>query len=398
MFRGYDDAAKGDDDRGEDGVPAELVLRLAHGSHMAERLRAHIRRRTGLTTSAGIAPNKMLAKFGANMNKPDSQTTYLPTRGADRWLQSLPLRCFPGVGRSLARHLRERLGVTHAHHIRRAYASAAELAAAFERAGSGASTPPWPGRAAILLWDAVHGIHNEPVVARGLPRSISAEDSFVSMRPFSVAMRDKLGELVAECSERIEQDVQCNRRWPTRMAVKWRLAGQQRAAKGAMLSEAYREALAAGCRDVATPEVNHARQLFFEACWHLLQVAVGASEGASLTLLGVGVSNFEGHRRGNARKSGEGERCQNGRIDVLLRKRSHGEAAARRVACPLCGMFVDEYDNSNLNRHIDSCLQGASAVGDSRHSEMPEKLAGGGARRRLSVTLDAWVKRTRKRE
>lgn len=58
-----------------------------------EELRHAIFAKTGLTASAGIAPNKMLAKIASDVNKPDGQYLVSPTReGVLDFVQKLPIR------------------------------------------------------------------------------------------------------------------------------------------------------------------------------------------------------------------------------------------------------------------------------------------------------------------
>ena len=65
--------------------------------HMVKEIRAGIYERTsGLTASAGIAPNKMLAKIASDINKPDGQYLVEPTReGVLNFMQNLPIRKVP---------------------------------------------------------------------------------------------------------------------------------------------------------------------------------------------------------------------------------------------------------------------------------------------------------------
>ncbi len=61
--------------------------------HVVEEIRAQIYRRTGLTASAGIAPNKMLAKIASDMNKPNGQLLVEPTREEIlKFMHNLPIR------------------------------------------------------------------------------------------------------------------------------------------------------------------------------------------------------------------------------------------------------------------------------------------------------------------
>ena len=65
---------------------------------IAQEIRAEIKKRTGLTASAGVAPNKFLAKIASDLNKPDGLTVVPPER-VEELLRDLPVRKLPGVGR-----------------------------------------------------------------------------------------------------------------------------------------------------------------------------------------------------------------------------------------------------------------------------------------------------------
>ena len=60
---------------------------------MVAEIRSQITTVTGLTASAGIAPNMMLAKVASDMNKPDGQYLVEPTReGVLGFVRQLPIR------------------------------------------------------------------------------------------------------------------------------------------------------------------------------------------------------------------------------------------------------------------------------------------------------------------
>jgi DNA polymerase-4 len=75
------------------------------GRRVAERLKAAIRETTGLTASAGVAPNKFLAKIASGWKKPDGLTVIAPER-VERFLQGLPIDALWGVGPVTAKRLR----------------------------------------------------------------------------------------------------------------------------------------------------------------------------------------------------------------------------------------------------------------------------------------------------
>jgi DNA polymerase-4 len=77
------------------------------GRVVAQRLKAEIRAATGLTASAGVAPNKFLAKIASAWRKPDGLTVIAPAR-VETFLQKLPVDALWGVGPVTAARLRER--------------------------------------------------------------------------------------------------------------------------------------------------------------------------------------------------------------------------------------------------------------------------------------------------
>jgi len=74
---------------------------------VARKLKRRIRDATGLTASAGVAPNKFLAKIASGWTKPDGLTVISPER-VEPFLQQLPVDALWGVGPVTARKLRAR--------------------------------------------------------------------------------------------------------------------------------------------------------------------------------------------------------------------------------------------------------------------------------------------------
>ena len=87
------------------------VTRNALGETLAVNVARHLKRRiqeeTGLTASAGVAPNKFLAKIASGWKKPDGLTVIAPER-VESFLERLPVDALWGVGPVTAQKLRLR--------------------------------------------------------------------------------------------------------------------------------------------------------------------------------------------------------------------------------------------------------------------------------------------------
>ena len=135
----------------------------ALGQAVAERLKTVIREATGLTASAGVAPNKFLAKIASAWKKPDGLTVIAPER-VERFLQRLTVDDLWGVGPVTAGRLRER-GIERLLDVR-----AADPAVLREAVGSQAE---W-------LRQLAEGIDERPVVPDRETKSSGTENTFSS--------------------------------------------------------------------------------------------------------------------------------------------------------------------------------------------------------------------------
>jgi DNA polymerase IV len=131
------------------------------GINVARRLKTEIREATGLTASAGVAPNKFLAKIASGWHKPDGLTVIAPER-VETFLQGLPVDALWGVGPVTARKLRAR-GIERLIDIR-----SVEPAALRETVGSLAD---W-------LQQLARGEDDRPVVPEHDPKSSGSENTF----------------------------------------------------------------------------------------------------------------------------------------------------------------------------------------------------------------------------
>jgi DNA polymerase-4 len=128
---------------------------------VARRIKKTIFENLGLTASAGVAPNKFLAKIASGWRKPDGLTVIAPGR-VESFLQKLPVEALWGVGPVTAKKLRA-IGVERVVDIR-----TAEPARLSETVGSLAD---W-------LLQLAHGIDARPVEPDRPTKSVSCETTY----------------------------------------------------------------------------------------------------------------------------------------------------------------------------------------------------------------------------
>ncbi|MGB8844584.1 MAG: DNA polymerase IV, partial [Terracidiphilus sp.] len=134
---------------------------LPTATKVAIAIRREIREELQLTASAGVAPNKFLAKIASDWRKPDGLFVIRPDEVVD-FLTPLPVGRIPGVGRVTEQKL-ARLGMRTVGDVRNR--SIDELQLQFGRYGQ-------------RLYELARGIDETPVVSNRPVQSISAEDTF----------------------------------------------------------------------------------------------------------------------------------------------------------------------------------------------------------------------------
>lgn len=131
---------------------------IPYASEVAKEIRAAIFAETGLTASAGIAPNKFLAKIASDWRKPNGQFV-LPPYKVMAFLETLPLGKIPGVGKVTLKKMQS-LGMRTAGDLRR-----------FERG----ELLNHFGRYGYRLYDLARGTDERPVEAERERLQISTE-------------------------------------------------------------------------------------------------------------------------------------------------------------------------------------------------------------------------------
>jgi DNA polymerase-4 len=148
------------------------------GVDVARRLKAEIRDATALTASAGVAPNKFLAKIASGWQKPDGLTVIAPDR-VESFLRKLPVEALWGVGPVTARKLR---------------------AAGIERLVEVRAADPERLRAAVggqVKWlrQLAAGIDPRPVEPNRERKSVGSENTFAEDLRDPEAIRAEVAEM-----------------------------------------------------------------------------------------------------------------------------------------------------------------------------------------------------------
>jgi DNA polymerase-4 len=84
---------------------------------IARKIKDEIKRKTGLTASAGISFNKFLSKIASDIKKPDGMFV-IPPEDAEKFIDNLPVEKFHGIGRVTAEKM-HRLGIHFGSDLKR---------------------------------------------------------------------------------------------------------------------------------------------------------------------------------------------------------------------------------------------------------------------------------------
>jgi DNA polymerase IV len=148
---------------------------------LAQVIRGMILRKTKLTSSAGIGPNKLIAKIASEMNKPNGQLEVTPEQ-VPEFMEKLPVRKIWGIGEKTERKLEE-LGVKMCGELQRF--SRPELVDLF-------------GKFGLELYDLCRGTDQRPVEPDRPRKSLSTEETFTIDLTTLEQCEEKLEELFQE--------------------------------------------------------------------------------------------------------------------------------------------------------------------------------------------------------
>lgn len=157
-------------------------------TRIAEAIRQQVKREVGITVSAGVAPNKFLAKIASDWRKPDGLFVIQPEEVAT-FLVSLPVKKLFGVGKVTAANM-QRMGINTCgdlqHH---------SLLALVERFGSFGQR----------LYDLSRGVDDRPVKPDRIRKSLSVENTYAEDLAGQDLCLQKLPALFVELEQRLSK-------------------------------------------------------------------------------------------------------------------------------------------------------------------------------------------------
>ena len=245
----------------------ENKMRLPTATLVAKTIRQQIREELNLTASAGIAPNKFLAKLASDWRKPDGQFVIQPHE-VQAFLLPLPVGRIPGVGKVTETRMAQ-VGIKTVGDI---YAmEMTRLEMHFGRYGS-------------RLYELARGIDHNPVVSDRVRKQISAEDTFPEDLPL-----EQCETYIRRLAEKVWAASQDNARAAKTVGLKLKTKEFSSLTRSLTVAVPL-----SSCEELATTALTLCRR-----------VDLGSQQ--LFRLVGVGLSNFQSDvETGSPLFSGEG--------------------------------------------------------------------------------------------
>lgn len=227
---------------------------------IARQIQLDIFNELKLTGSAGVAPNKLVAKIASDLKKPAGLTIILPEQVAS-FMSTMPLRKINGVGPVTENRLKEAGFNTCADILK---CNLSDLIAAL-----GPSTAPW-------LYDAAQGLDDRPVEISHERKSLGREDTFAQ----DTVEFPTLFHEMAKLSQSVSHDLKDEELKGKTITLKVKYGDFEQVTRSITLAEATDDA-----------------EILFESCRELLEKTDAGKR--PIRLLGISLSKLE-HLQNNS--------------------------------------------------------------------------------------------------
>lgn len=155
---------------------------------MARHLRERVSEEVGITVSAGVAPNKFLAKIASDWRKPDGLFVITP-EDIPAFVRDLPVEKLFGVGQVTAARL---------------HAMGVKTCGDMQASGVDVLVGKF-GKQGYRLFEMAHGRDDRPVVVSRVAKSVSVERTFSQDLPDRHACDTVMPSLVADLNLRLSR-------------------------------------------------------------------------------------------------------------------------------------------------------------------------------------------------
>ncbi|XP_071483147.1 DNA polymerase iota-like [Diadema antillarum] len=281
--------------------------RLTMGTVIAQEMRHALRDRLGLTSCAGVATNKLLAKLVGGHHKPNDQTVLFSDHVGHFMGSFTKVRQIPGIGHSTGKKLNER-GISTLQDLRNTPIS--QLIGQFG------------AQQAETMLRLAHGVDDTPVTNKGLPQSLSDEDSFKKCGTLPEAMETMTG-LLTNLIKRLKSDGRTPR--TMRLTIRkfspgpWRRESRQTGLHPSLFSRQDDGILMNRLLDIALDLLR--KLLDTSRPFHLTLINICFANLRSKVTKGT-LDSFLGKKTGSGEEVGarrdEGEQCKLGEQDEDL--------------------------------------------------------------------------------
>lgn len=234
-------------------VTASLTA-LGPAQSIASQIKHLIHKRTGLTASVGVAPNKLIAKIASDLRKPDGMVI-VTAADIHATLDPLSIRKLFGIGNKTA-PLLENAGIRTLRDLRLA---------------PDALLQPIFGKHAAQIKARAAGIDERPVIADWDEKQISAEETFAT----DLIDHQRMHEQIAQLTDR--------------MAVRLRASGWL---AGTVIVKIRRQDFTTCTRQAPLKPPTEQTRVLADAAQKLLRAWLNKQPDAAIRLLGVGAGDL----------------------------------------------------------------------------------------------------------
>ncbi len=162
---------------------------IVSASKTARLIREDIFKKTGLTSSAGISINKLVAKIASDFNKPNGQKT-VPPEEIIEFMENLDIRKFHGIGRATAQKMYQ-IGIFKGIDLKKKGEDF--LVQKFGKSGS-------------YYFNAAKGINLSPVSSNRKAKSLGSEQTFSKNISSEIFLTEKINIISDKLSKRLKKN------------------------------------------------------------------------------------------------------------------------------------------------------------------------------------------------